>query len=576
MRMAQVGVLLPRHALELRWRLGVNAFQRYLCEMLSHAGVPYILLEGTEALSAEAYDIVIAAYADETPEDAERLWAFAEAGGTIIAYGGLASFRRRFGCLRGAPAAVGYADVGAWNAKDGPLRFLEADPWTPGPAGAVPLGASGRLTRESPDGEAAGPACLSFRIGAGVLHRWAVDVCATIVGLQQGTMPVLTDGWPAPDDTAAVDDGLLKAEDNAELHWEWDRRFTETGSPYFPSPYADLWRELCVAQLIGAALAKGLTLPFLGQWPDGVDAVALVSHDSDLNVPESAWTTLDLLEETGIRSCWCMIEPGFGPDVYERVERDGHELAFHYNALPKDGGEWSRDAFRRQLEDFKATAGNARIVSNKNHYTRFEGWGELWRWCEEGGIEVDQTRGPSKRGNVGMTFGTCHPYFPIAWHDERNRLYDVLQIGFLTQDLDIGTWADRSVVAPLLERVRRVEGVAHFLFHQYHLQYRPEARDALRYVAAEAKRRGFAFWTSREINDWERARRRVKIVGVDEEGRPLLASGALPDGAVVWVPEPNPAPGEALTVRYGAACRKAAAAAGTAGSAGSAGGRRQS
>ncbi|HZG57944.1 hypothetical protein [Paenibacillus sp.] len=561
MRMAKVGVLLPRHAAERRWRLGVNVFERYITEVLDQAGIPFRLLEDSGDLSAGACDIVVALLADETAEDADRLWSYIETGGTAIAFAGLASFRRRLGCVRGAAVGPGYAVAGHPAAGEEPLRFLKADPWTPDASGAYEAESAGVIRQASPHGAAAGPACLTFRIGEGVLHRWAVDIPGAIVGLQQGTAPVLTDGWPAPDGTAPYDDGLLKAEDQCELHWDYDRDTTETGNPYFPFPYADAWRELVAGQLLSAALAKGLTLPFVGAWPDGVDAVGLVSHDSDLNVPESAWTTLDLLAETDIRSCWCMIEPGFGPDVYERVVRDGHELAFHYNALAKDGGEWSQAAFDRQLAAFRATIGDERIVSNKNHYTRFEGWGELWQWCEAQGIELDQTRGPSKRGNVGMPFGTCRPYFPIAWHDERNRYYDVLQLGFLTQDLDIGTWADRSIVAPLLERVRRVEGVAHFLFHQYHLHYRPEARDALRYVVAEAKRRGFAFWTSREINDWERERRSIRIDGVDPDGKPRVRARAVSKPAVAWVPIAEPEPGEALEIKYGVPCRKALIAA---------------
>jgi len=80
-------------------------------------------------------------------------------------------------------------------------------------------------------------------------------------------------------------------------------------------------------------------------------------------------------------------------------------------------------------------------------------------------VKCDQTRGPSKQGNTGFLFGTCQPYFPISWFNEHNRFYDVLEVGFLSQDLDIGTWADRSVVKPFLEQVYAFEGVAHILFH---------------------------------------------------------------------------------------------------------------
>src|SRR5690606_23770950 len=108
---------------------------------------------------------------------------------------------------------------------------------------------------------------------------------------------------------------------------------------------------------------------------------------------------------------------------------------------------------------FKTTSGLAQIASNKNHLTRVEGWGELFRWCEANGIASDQTRGNSKRGNIGYLFGTCHPYFPIAWSDERNRFYDVLEISFLYGDF---LHVDTSIIPPFLEQAIRVEGIAHF------------------------------------------------------------------------------------------------------------------
>ena len=56
-------------------------------------------------------------------------------------------------------------------------------------------------------------------------------------------------------------------------------------------------------------------------------------------------------------------------------------------------------------------------------------------------------------------------YYPIARSHERNR-FTGSQIGFLTQDLEHPTLSDVSVIAPFLEKVAEVRGVAHFLFHQ--------------------------------------------------------------------------------------------------------------
>jgi hypothetical protein len=200
-----------------------------------------------------------------------------------------------------------------------------------------------------------------------------------------------------------------------------------------------------------------------------------------------------------------------------------------------------------------------KITSNKNHYTRFEGWGELFEWCESHGISSDQTRGASKKGNAGFLFGTCQPYFPIAWWNQQNRLYDVVEIGFLTQDLDIGVWADSSVIVPFLEQVERVDGVAHFLFHQVHLHHKDAARAALINVVQIAKQYGFAFWTGKQINDWVRARRNVQIQGIEASGKIVIDGSSVSDPLVVWMPvvqDEEQALTEQTEIRYGIPCKK--------------------
>src|SRR5690606_10741509 len=104
-------------------------------------------------------------------------------------------------------------------------------------------------------------------------------------------------GVPAPDGTAAVNDGVHKADDVAEMDWVHDRQLTPAGEPYFAHPYADLWKEVLVSHLLHTAAAQGLTLPFIDYWPDGVSQVALLSLDSDHTQDEEGTTTLDLLTE---------------------------------------------------------------------------------------------------------------------------------------------------------------------------------------------------------------------------------------------------------------------------------------
>lgn len=570
MEVAKAGLLIDRTSAERRWTHGIDVFEQYYAEVLSQAGIPFVYLEDAASLSASGLDILIVGLEPDDDFALSPVWRFAEAGGTVISCGGLLSWAKRLGCTPGRSVGPGYAEVGAERIALGKLRYLRASPWTIDEEANGRIKAAGALHELRPDGGRIGPYMLQFAIGQGFVVRVAVRIAETIVGLQQGGSPVFRDGVPAPDGTGDLQDGILKADDVIEMDWDLDRSVTETGNPYFSTPYADLWREAFVAVLLQASTAlKGRTLPFLDEWPDGIAQVAMISHDSDANEDAAAETTLDVLKEAQVRSTWCMIEPGYSSAVYEQVIRDGHELALHYNAMASDNRPWSGDEFRRQAEWFRKATGLTDIHSNKNHVTRFEGWGDLFEWCEANGVSSDQTRGPSKKGNTGFLFGTCHPYYPISRWNRRNRLYGVLEIGFLTQDMDHGKWADSSVIVPFLTQVRRVRGVAQFLFHQYHLHRLAEVRAAFHSCVEMAREMGFSFWTGRQIVQWTRARRNAELAGLDPSLNPRLRGLEPGYDYTVWIP--IPAVGEPLDepaeTRYGVACVRRVVRAGSEGTA---------
>lgn len=566
MKLARIAVWFDRKVAEARWRYGMNVFETYLEELLNHRGITYEMPDRLDDLQRSRYDLVLVALAAENEATVDVLHRFASEGGGVVLFANLNRMAARFGYIKMPQCQTGYAcfpscEPAAAAQETRPLRFLDALPWQPFGDDAASADKLGGIRLDAArDDEKHGvlPALLRFQVGSGFVDRWSVGLLTTIVKLQQGTAPLVEDGAPAPDGSANVNDGILKADDSIEQCWERDRLLSETGAPYFAYPYADEWREALIGHLVRRAAEYGWSVPYIGYWPPGVEAVAMISHDSDGNDEEHGITTLELMKESGICSTWCMIESGYSRQLYDRIEQDGHEIAFHYNAIDRNG-HWAEAEFKRQLDHLRAVASDTSVVSNKNHVTRFEGWGELFRWCEQYGIESDQTRGPSKKGNVGFLFGTCHPYRPIAWSEERNRLYNVLEIGFLTQDMDHGKWTDTSVIVPFLEEVRRAEGVAHFLFHQVHLHQKPPVREAFRRTVREAKARGFEFWTGKRINDWERFRRGLRIKGVADDGEisVIAESGAAEEvEAVLYIPVPQGASGgkplaPTSTVRYG-------------------------
>ncbi|MNB71287.1 hypothetical protein D3C75_178480 [compost metagenome] len=556
MNIAKLAVVNEQSVQLRRWRYGVNAFEGFIEELLDQHRIPYRSFKTLDEALSNQPDLLIVALCEENRENGSKLKSYAENGGTVISYAGLNMLAEELGYYEDRPTGSGYAALPEFNHS--PLRFLAAMPWSPNRTQNSDAGASGMLHQGRPQGAEAGPALLSIPIGQGFIERWSVNIPFTIVALQQGTGPVYDDGSASPDGTIPIREDILKADDRCAMDWEYDRLQTPTGMSYYAYPYADWWREVFISHLIKAAAAKDLPLPFLNYWPEGVPAVLSISHDSDLNVDQHAETTLNFLRQLGIRTTWCMLEPGYSARYYDEAKADGHELSLHYNALEMDGGSWGEEAFRSQSQWLKRSARLTKIPSNKNHYTRFEGWGELFLWCERNGIEADQSRGPSKAGNIGLIFGTCHPYFPISDFTEGNRFYDVLEIGFLSQDLNHPELYDSSVVDPFLNAIEQAEGVAHFLFHQAHIHRFESVRQAIREVVDGARRRGFALWTIAEVNDWERARRNLWITGLDDSGVPVLEGTALPRQTAVYVPvtSGNPAEGSIRERKFGVLCSK--------------------
>ncbi|WP_419961218.1 hypothetical protein [Psychrobacillus sp. BM2] len=551
MKVAKIGILFDEKEAELSWLEGQNIFDSYLFEILDHVRLPYEKVDISSKY--ESFDVLIVNHLSDSEEASSKLLAYANAGGTVISYGGLNAIQSKLGFSNMFAPQKGYADLSAFLNHHTPLRFLDAQPWAQ--ENDLDVTEFGSVVDESKTWQGAS-ALQQIKYGSGTIERWSITIPQTIVGLQQGTKPVFEDGTPAPDGSANLDEDILKAEDGFELDWVLDREFTETGMPFFPHPYADLWKEVIVEHLLKIVLEKGLTLPFLDYWPADVQHIAMISHDSDLNVNESAQITLETLKAENVQSTWCMIAPGYSPAIYDQIKKDGHEIALHYNALEQDEGVWSAEAFQTQLAWVEKVTNTDHTVSNKNHYTRFEGWGELYTWCENNGIQVDQSRGPSKKGNIGFLFGTCHPYFPIAWADEKNRLYDVLEIGFLTQDLNHNTLSDVSVIQPFLDGVKRVNGVAHFLFHQYHIYNQPKVREAIVHLITTAKAQGFTFWTSKQINDWERARRRVTIDSINPSGAIKLTAPDEENDFVILIPIAENHSDDVVVKRFGVNCKQ--------------------
>ncbi|NED95706.1 hypothetical protein G1H11_10320 [Phytoactinopolyspora alkaliphila] len=516
---------------------GADAWWRYATEIFGHLRVPLHVMTDLETadIPEDIRVLVVARVPAEGQSVRERLQAWVDSGGALITVGDPAGLAGLVGASAGTVVEAGHVRIG------------EADVWTSLPD--VPLRAIGGVrlaampdsrTLASWDDDGA-PAITMRRIGRGVAIAIGADVWQSVVRIQQG-YPVARDGIPATDGSAPIDDDILKCEDGLALDIERDRALPDgqqdrpdgyehvyppaSGLPMFHRPHADMWRSVLLQCVWWAAEQADAAVPWLHYWPAGVSAVAHMSHDADQNVDEHGRAALDSFAEADVRVTWCQLFPGgYLADTYAAITAAGHEQALHYNAMhDADIAEWGWPQMRAQYAWAQAVTGAERIVSNKNHYTRWEGYTEFYEWCERLGIEIDQSRGPSKQGTVGFPFGTAHLSFPMSGAEDGNRYHDVLNLPLHTQDL---AWASHeSVRDVILDAVESQHGVAHFLFHGAHLHRRPETRKACVALAHEARRRGMPWWTSAELNRWERARRQVTLSLRDDADGWLLEAVA--------------------------------------------------
>jgi len=364
------------------------------------------------------------------------------------------------------------------------------------------------------------PVLLERRVGRGIALLIAPDLLNSIVHIQQG-IPVLRDGTPAFDGTMPVNEGVLKTDDGQVLDYDFDRvALANREAPVFLYPVADELRLIILRTIQYAARAVGQPLVQIAPWPRDLPAVGCISHDSDGNKPEQGWAMLEQVKKAGIRTTWCTMFPCEYPrSLYDAVRAADCEIALHYDAMKSDADhQWGFDTLLKQLEGLKTNSGVKDILSNKNHYTRWEGRLDFFRWCEKVGLKADGTMGPSKQGGCGFPRGTCQPWRPLDDEAAPPRFLDVYEIPLITQDLNVHLPSTRA--PKLLDQAVAHGGLAHFLFHPAHIQ-KPGMADAMQTLVKEGRQRGMEWWTHAEVWHWEAARRSVRLIEATADGKKL-------------------------------------------------------
>ena len=492
------------------------SYASYMREILAHAGVCYTPLSLEQLENHLPHTRILLTVGDtplpETVREAVRVWV--QHGGAWLAIGGTAGAPGLFGVeeepatYSGWGAAIGTLGEGyllpaqqnhpVLSSIPVPLHFFNGTPVRA--RGGRPL--AGILDAHQRETARAG--VVEHLVGEGRCLLIAPDVTGTTVRIQQG-VAVTRDGVAAPDGTAPICDQMLKTGDGAVLDWLFDRQPLEgvSGFSAFLQPVADIWRTVVVRSILYLAHLQNVVLPILWLYPRNLPALAHLSHDTDGNDPALGERMLDVVRQAGISSTWCIIPPGYPQSLIERIRAEGHELAMHFDAV-EEGSIWDEGAFHEQWRTLKNLFGGEPPVSNKNHYLRWEGDTEFFEWCQRRGIQIDQSKGPSKTGEAGFNFGTCHPYFPV---DPQGQWIDVLELPTLTQDLNV--FAPDALLDPLLQAVLRHHGILHLLFHPAHVG-KPGIAETILHAVRRAQECGMEWWTACQISRWERARRTVQ------------------------------------------------------------------
>lgn len=547
---------------------GLAPAHLYLHEILEHGGLFYET-RSTQAPGEEWPPLLLLMGRSLPSALRERIARHVAQGGLLLCLGATLGLEEVLGVASPEPAAEGWLELRqpqhpAVAGLEGPLHIF----------GGTTVVAQGATELASLHGRAA---VTWHRYGQGHALFLGADVPFSVLHIQQG-IPVERDGKPAPDGTAPLDDGILKAEDGMVLDWERDRQVVHVPRGLFPGlwgqgtrlpenlpppdvpqpfplflePVADLLRALLLKGLFALASAGGVALRMLWYWPRGLPAVAHLSHDTDGNDPEMAEALRQVCREVEVASTWCILYPGgYPPRFYRRLQEEGFEIALHYDA--RSGGpvrSWSQRNLGIQAQWLRDMTGLEHLHSNKNHYTRWEGRLEFFRWCEEEGLGVEQSKGPSKTGTVGFPFGTCHPWFPLDDEAPRPRWIPVLALPLLTQDLVIT--APAAYAELLTKAVRKHYGVAHFLYHPAHIT-KAGVADSLRRLVEVAREQGMEWWTSARIRDWEEERRALLRETKGEEDALQRASQRLPGATLLrLLPRGVPCPqGWEEVERYG-------------------------
>lgn len=359
-------------------------------------------------------------------------------------------------------------------------------------------------------------AIVHHRVEQGWTLLFAVHLGKTISTIRQGRA-VTEDGIAPSDGSALLEDGVLRAEDGIVLDWYSDRSPSLQQAqerwlpPYFKLPIADCWYALFLRAMFQAVQSTNTICPLLWYYPRHLNALGLLSFDSNNEEPEKILHCLHFFALIGARATWCIQPPGYPLNLYRELRRREHEIGLCF-ALDLPGNK-TAGALHMQREQIRRNASLSDLGAVRLKELRWRGGTQIYEWCDQVGLQVELGRGGYSLGTGGFAFGSCHPWKPLHSTGEFARTY---VIPLLLHE--VGTRSPFPMAYELLEQAIHHYGIAHFSLRP-EVTTQSEGAEELRRLVGHGRLKGMEWWTAKEIIAWEEGRRKIyhRLIQQEEE-----------------------------------------------------------
>ncbi|MBX3119969.1 MAG: hypothetical protein KF784_12965 [Fimbriimonadaceae bacterium] len=473
-----------------------DSYAAYYREALEHVGIPFTPLDTLTTDEVGEFDVILlCGYGSVSNIQRNAIGQWLQTGGSLVASGSSWGLDPLFG-LDGTPQRI----------SNGTLTRPKTDRLWPEHADSIRF--FGGELMASVRGQNVVPfrklsAVNRIQTEKGIMLFIGPHIGQTMCQMQMG-VSVETDGIGPDDDSAHLDDQILRAEDGIALSFESDRITAEGAShPHFAKPHADLVREIWVRAVIEAIEASGACSVMTWYWPKNADSVAALTIDSEEYDYDHVHRAHTLLTMFGCQPAWVVATPGYTLDVYRTMRSWGHEIGLLFTG--EEGGYWHEERLKIQHLALGRAAGTSSFSSSRPADGQWRNWRHFYEMCDTAGVKMSLSKGGRQPGTSGFAFGTCHPFSPIRKDGTPNVCAELPYHAYLPGEVT----CDQSIDA-IIEEASAVHGCFHAVIRSDSVD-NETVNASLRRMLAIAKQAKMVFYRPDELYAFERTRRNLRL-----------------------------------------------------------------